>query len=280
MILLRDVTDRRRASEEREQLVRRKSDFVATVSHELRTPLFSIHGALQLLAGGPSRLEPPDRRLLQIALASSERLAKITTEILDVSRLDAQQRRPPRREPLAADRLVADALFDASHVARAAGVTVEAHVPPSLPLMFGDHDQLVQVLVNLLSNAVKFSPTEATVRVTADADDAFVSLSVQDQGRGLAIAKEIIERHGGRIEVTSPPGGGAMFTVFVPRAPASLDVPASPEPEPLTATGVGPARLLVVDDDDDVRAIVVEALERARFSVRHPGSGSYRPAGP
>ena len=303
VMLLRDVTDRRRASEEREQLVRRKSDFVATVSHELRTPLFSIHGALQLLAGGPSKLEPPDRRLLQIALASSERLAKITNDILDVSRMDAQQRRPPRREPLAVDRLVADALFDASHAARTAGVTIEARVPPSLPLMFGDHDQLVQVLVNLLSNAVKFSPADAVVLVSADADAAFVSVSVQDQGRGvaaadvnrlfemytrvsgdkalspqgtglgLAIAKDIVEQHGGRIEVTSPAGGGALFTVFVPRAPISLSVTAAAEPDVVTATKVGHAHLLVVDDDDDVRAVVVEALERARFHVRQALSG-------
>ena len=302
VLQLRDVTEQRRATEEREQLVRRKADFVATVSHELRTPLFSIHGALQLLVGGPSHLEPQDRRLVQIALASCERLARIANEILDVSRMEARQALQPRREPVAAERVLADALFDVSQMARAAGVAIDTRIPSGLPLMLGDHDQLVQVLVNLLSNAVKFSAPGATIAIAGAADGTFVSLSVIDRGRGipaadidklfdkyhrahegesapkgtglgLAIAKDIVEHHGGRITVSSPPSGGATFTVFIPRAPADTRVPDSPATEAVIATKVGPARLLVVDDDDDVREVVVEALERARFSVARASDG-------
>lgn len=303
VLLLRDITEQRRAAEERERLVRRKSDFVATVSHELRTPLFSIHGALQLLVGGPSHLEPQDRRLVQIALASCERLAKITNEILDVSRMEARQALQPRREPVAVERLVADALFDVGHMARAAGVSIDTGLPAGLPLMLGDHDQLVQVLVNLLSNAIKFSPAGTVVTVSAAADSTFVSVSVVDRGcgigaadverlfekyhrsktgetpapegtgLGLAIAKEIAHQHGGRITVVSPPEGGATFTLFVPRAPADTGAQPRGEHDVVIGTKVGPARVLVVDDDPDVRQVVVEALERARFLVRSAADG-------
>lgn len=233
---------------ERRELELLKSQFVSTVSHELRTPLTSLRGALGLLAGGVLGDLPPDARsTVEIAQRSILRLVTLVNDILDIERIEQGTlalRIGPH--PLAA--LLAGSVEEVEPLAREAGITLDVSHPPGE--VVGDGDRLVQVIVNLLSNALKFSPRGSTVRLRAWETPDGVEVQVEDQGRGipashrdivferfrqvevsdaagqrgaglgLAIARSIIEMHGGRIGVDSEPGRGSIFWFRIPRARA------------------------------------------------------------
>jgi signal transduction histidine kinase/CheY-like chemotaxis protein len=278
VVMLRDVTEQRRAAAERERFVTQNTELVSRVSHELRTPIAAIQGALQLVLGtGHQGLDGDGRRLLESALRSGERLARIVHEILDISSIDAA-RPASGPQPVAAERLVIDALLDVSRIAAEKTVRIDSAVVPNLPRLRGDPDHLVQVLVNLLVNAVTHSPAGSTVTVSAWPEKGMVVLAVRDQGpgigpgrrdtvlgsAGLATSKALVEQHGGRMAIESTPGAGATFLLYLPEAPARHAEPpvsAGPAIEPPAV------RILVADDDDDLRGIVTEALEAQGFAV-------------
>ena len=251
---------------ERYELEQLKSQFVSTVSHELRTPLTSLRGALGLLAAGVLGDLPPDaRNAVEIAQRSIQRLVTLVNDILDVERIE-QGRLSLQigSYPLAA--LLARSVEEVGPLALEAGITLDVSHPPGE--IEGDADRLVQVVVNLLSNALKFSPRGSTVRLRAWETPDGVEVQVEDRGRGipasqhdavferfrqvevsdaagqrgaglgLAIAKSIVEMHGGRIGVESQPGQGSIFWFRIPR-----------RAEALAGIGAGPRRLSDVDSE-------------------------------
>ncbi len=306
LVVLRDVTEQRRAAAEREALDRLKRDVVSVVSHELRTPLTAVRGALQvILENDEAPLRPEQRRLLSVAYSSCDRLMRIANDMLDMSRLE-MNRLGLRRSAVAVAPLLRAALFDVGESARQASVRIDTDVPADTPPLLADGDRVVQVLVNLLSNAIKVSSAGSAVAVTVRAAGEFVRFDVRDEGPGLSvderarlfeqfqpldpagtrkpgtglglvIARGLVQQHGGQVSVDSTPGRGSTFTVTLPRAqePTFPIPPESHEP-PLARTPVDgrhPSHVLVCDDDDDIRAVLSEALRQRRYRVSGASNG-------
>jgi signal transduction histidine kinase len=234
----RDVTDERRLEAE-------KSDFIATVSHELRTPMAGVHGAAQTLLRRDSELTDEHRReLVEMIATQSERLVRITEEVLLATQID--------RGELSVEREAVDvgalarATVEAMRTQLPEPVVVEVDVDPDVAVAAGAPARLQQVLVNLLDNAAKYGDTPITIRV--DTADGVVRITVADAGPGLTLAeqqrifekfyragpqltrtsggtglglyisRELVQRMGGRLAVYSEPGAGATFVVELPRA--------------------------------------------------------------
>ncbi|GGI70561.1 histidine kinase [Polymorphobacter multimanifer] len=220
--------------------------FAADVAHELKNPLASLRSAVDTLG----QIEAPDlrARLMDVILDDVARIDRLITDISDASRLDAELSRS-RFESIDAAALAAGLVEAYSVAPLPRGVSI-AMAPASGPAMVeGEPARLAQVLRNLIDNALSFSPDGGKVELAAEADGALVRLSVTDQGPGvppenrsdvftrfysqrpeaedygrhsglgLSIVASIVVAHGGRIEVTDPPGGkGAAFIVSLPAA--------------------------------------------------------------
>ncbi|HET9691369.1 MAG TPA: ATP-binding protein [Acidimicrobiales bacterium] len=232
----------------RQELDRRKDEFVSSVSHELRTPLTSIRGSLRLVeAGVLGELPAEAAEAVAIASRNAERLVDLVNDILDLERM-----RTGRVELVRSDTDVAGLVTAAAAalgpVAEAGGIRVQVSCPPIRAWV--DPGRMHQVLVNLLSNAIKYSPEGSTVTVTGEVAGDWARLTVRDQGRGipadrleriferfeqveaadsrggrgtglgLAITRHVVDAHGGRIWADSRPGEGSAFTVVVPVEPS------------------------------------------------------------
>jgi signal transduction histidine kinase len=225
------------------EMDRAKSSFVAIASHELRTPLSAILGFAELLA---HRRFPPEevRRLAEIVRRETERLVRIVSDLLDLSRLERGLAPALRRA--AVD--VGPALAAAVELFRRPGAShrVVVEVAPALPSVDADADALDRIVKNLVANAVKYSPPRSTVtvRARARADGRAVQLCVDDEGRGipaaalphvfepyyrapdalgaargagigLAVVKALVDAHGGVIRVESA-ATGTRVTLELP----------------------------------------------------------------
>ncbi|MFL6216147.1 MAG: ATP-binding protein [Blastocatellia bacterium] len=197
IIVFHDVSERRRAEREREQLLRReqtarseaeganrlKDEFLATVSHELRTPLNAILGWASLL-----NRHTPDEATLRVAASVIERNAKgqaeIINDILDVSRIvTGKLRLEPHVIELAP--IIEMALDTVHPAAEAKSITITAAYDPTASVVMGDPDRLQQVIWNLLSNAIKFTPRGGHIDVRLERAGALAEIKVSDSGIGI-----------------------------------------------------------------------------------------------
>lgn len=279
---------------------RLKDEFVSIVSHELRTPLTSIRGSVQLVLDEPGSVPHLEhQQLLQIALNNCERLVRIINDMLDVAKIESGNI-TLKLKPVNVVEIVRQSIQVVEGPARLAQVTLDARLPARLRPVMVDPDRIVQALVNLLSNAVKFAPQGSTVTITATGSDTIVTLTVADQGEGiapenlhrlfkkfqqvdssssrrkggtglgLAITKALVEQHGGRIFVDSEINKGTRFSFTLPAATAEEADAVSLAP--VAANRDGSARLavrrvLVVDDDDDFRVLIRAQLSNAGYQV-------------
>lgn len=215
-----------------------RSALLRSVSHDLRSPLSTIRAvASDLLSGAPYDDETRNE-LISLVADEAERLDRLVANLLSLSRIEAGAL-DPDRQALAVDELVAHA---AGRLARlTSGRRVQLDLPDGLPLVDGDYVQIDQVVSNLLENAARHSPPGSTIRIGARASGDVVELRIDDEGLGvapferhrifepfrrgegsassgigLAICKAIVEAHGGRIEATEAPGGGARFGLSLP----------------------------------------------------------------
>jgi signal transduction histidine kinase len=238
------IDDLSGAKEAAEAASRTKTRLLANMSHELRTPLALILGPVRKLLSGTS--DTRTRRDLETVERNAQVLLKHLSDLLDVAKLETD-RLEVDRAPLDLVALVRRtvALFEV--VASERRITLTVETPSALPIL-GDAAKLERLLLNLLSNAMKFVPDGGRVRVAVETDGSRVALVVEDDGPGipdalrevvfepfrrgdddttrrfggtglgLTIAKEIVERHGGRIAVGDGIDGGARFTVELPQA--------------------------------------------------------------
>lgn len=222
---------------------RERRELIANVSHELRTPIGALRAVLENIVDG---VEPADPETLRTMLAQAERLGRLVSQLLDLSRLDAGA------EPLVSRRFpVAPLLEGAVRDARAASgsaVTVQLSVEPSTLAAAGDPDRIRQVMDNLLDNAIRHSPDGGRVRVGARNGRGTIDLEVSDEGPGipageadrvferfyradsahsadggtglgLAIARWIVELHGGTIRAEARVPRGCRMIVALPPGP-------------------------------------------------------------
>ncbi|MES2171227.1 MAG: ATP-binding protein [Actinomycetota bacterium] len=238
LLLAEDRTESYRLDE-----VRR--DFVANISHELKTPIGAVGllaEALQAASDEPEQVKRFAKRLTK----ESERLSRITQEIIELSRLQAADALT-KPDVVEIDQVIAQAIdqnrvaADSSHVSIAHGGDRGAEV-------YGDEPLLVVALHNLIANAIQYSPRSSRVGVGVTNADGIVEIAVTDQGigipdedrdrvferfyridparsrhtggsgLGLAIVKHVVQNHGGDIRVWSQPGKGSTFTIRLPEA--------------------------------------------------------------
>lgn len=227
------------AAKEGEKL---RSALLDSVTHEFRTPLTSIKASVTSLLSDSNLNPSQNRELLTVIDEESDRLNRLVGEAAEMAQLDAGQVEL-RREPHQIKEAITRAVEESRQVL--ANHPVECVVPDSLPVLRIDLDRIKEVLAQLLENAGKYSPEGTPIRITAEYKDKRVTVSVADRGpgiddfeqalifdkfyrgrgqrtriqgtgMGLAIAKAIVEAHGGSIGVTSQLGSGSVFSFTVP----------------------------------------------------------------
>jgi PAS domain S-box-containing protein len=317
-VILRDISERKRAENEKTLLLaseraarsnaehtsRMKDEFLATLSHELRTPLNAILGWSQLLLQTPD----PTHDLKQ-GLGAIERNARMQTQLiedlLDMSRIISGKLRldVQRIVPIT---FIESAIDSVRPAAEAKGVRIEQMLDPLAGPIAGDPSRLQQVMWNLLSNAIKFTPKNGKVQVILERVNSHLEITVADTGQGiapdflpfvfdrfrqadpsttrkhgglgigLAIAKQLVDLHGGNIYVKSPgEGRGASFMVHLPLSvvhahavegerlhPRSAGV--TTDCAPMYLAGI---KVLVVDDEPDARELIKRVLENCQAQV-------------
>lgn len=198
-----------------------RRDLIANVSHDLRTPLVSLRGYLEMVATRGDGLDEPQRaQYLAIALRQSERLAALIDELFELARLDYRGL-TLNRERFAFDELAADVVQKFRLVAESRGVTLVAMAAPGLPFVDADLGLVERVLENLIGNALKHTPAGGTVRVAARRDGDRVVAEVCDSGPGIAAADlpHVFDRHfrgaSGAGDATA--GGGAGLGLAIAR---------------------------------------------------------------
>jgi two-component system phosphate regulon sensor histidine kinase PhoR len=237
LLLMRDVTEARRAEATRR-------DFVANASHELRTPIAAIRAAAETLLSGAVDDPAAARGFIEIVSRHAERLARLTQDLLDLSRIESRQLQL-EAVPVDVAGVVRQVLELLSDSARAKGLELSSEVEPRT-LVRADGRALEQVLVNLVENGIKYT-AEGSVRVRAERADGTCTILVKDTGPGierhhlpriferfyrvdagrsrdqggtglgLAIVKHLVIVMGGDVDVESD-SSGTRFAVRLPAA--------------------------------------------------------------
>jgi signal transduction histidine kinase len=222
-----------------------QSEFVSAVSHEFRTPLTSLRQLSEMLAKGRVPTEDLRRKSYDIMSGESERLQRLVESLLDFGRIEANAFRY-RLEAIDPAKMAREVVAEFQEKAAAQGYRVELDAAGALPSIHGDREALGLALRNLLENAVKYSPECRIVWVALARENSRLAIRVRDKGMGipaseqkeifkrfvrgsgskaahiqgtgvgLAMARRIIDGHGGEIRLESEPGKGSTFTILLP----------------------------------------------------------------
>lgn len=224
-----------------------KSEFLNIASHELRTPMTSIKGSLGLLTSGAlGELNTEVLNLVKIAESETDRLIRLTNDILDMAKIEARKM-PLKPNWISLMQLIQKTAESMQGYLNSSNVNIQIHDMNSITV-YADEDRIQQVLTNLLSNAIKFSPPGKSVEVIVEASTGTpLKIMVQDHGKGippgqkqllfqkfrqatspenplvkgtglgLAIARALVEEHQGQIGVDSKPNEGCTFYFTLPQ---------------------------------------------------------------
>ncbi|HVH29897.1 MAG TPA: ATP-binding protein [Vicinamibacterales bacterium] len=272
-----------------EESNRLKDEFLATLSHELRTPLNAILGWVQMLQSGELTTARA-RQAIDVIGRNARLQAQLIEDILDVSRI-ITGKLEIERAPVSVPQLIDTAIAGVSPAADAKRITLDRRLAAELPPLEGDPKRLHQVLNNVLANSVKFTPEGGAVELDCTIDGTWLVMEIRDSGAGiareflpfvfdrfrqadskstrnhgglglgLAIARHLVEQHGGKISARSDgPGQGTTVSIRLPAGSGSSLGPL------LTAADGGDLRLdgvaiLVVEDQPDSREMLATLLE-------------------
>ena len=231
LVVLHDMTEQRKNEEMRRE-------FVANVSHELRTPLTNIRSYAETLADSAGQLAPAtEKKFLGVILNESDRMTHIVQDLLTLSRLDSG-RDELKLARFSFGQAVQD-LYNAVYMdAQRHGHALTLSMPDDLPQVVADRERILQVMMNVVSNAIKYTPDGGKISISAGRTDRQVWMLVDDNGigipaadrdriferfyrvdkarsrqsggtgLGLSIAKELVDRHKGRLELVDKEGPG------------------------------------------------------------------------
>jgi len=287
----------RAARSEAERLSHVKDEFLATLSHELRTPLNAIQGWATLLR--EKRARPEDHQRGLETIERNVRIqTQIVNDLLDMSRIISGKIHL-EVQPLYLHDVVAQAIESVLQTAAAKNIRLLPLLDSRIGLVRGDPNRLQQVLWNLLSNAIKFTPSGGRVQVVLERVNSHVEISVEDSGigirdeflpyvfdrfrqadpgtsrkfgglgLGLSIVKSLVELHGGSVRVKSPGENlGSTFIVALPishvregKAASATRMATTVSLDQAELPRLEGIRVLVVDDEQDGRALVARILD-------------------
>lgn len=237
--ILRDVTQQK-------EIDRMKTELVSMVAHELRSPLTSISGFSELLLDEDIDREQSEE-YARIILTEASRLSDLINKFLDISRIESG-RIQPKKSYVDLNDTIQMVVGNNSYLASRKTIEVEVHESPVAASVYADNGMMEQVFLNLFSNAIKYSPGKTRIDIVVKSSQQNVVVEVHDQGfgipreaipkifdkfyrvtddenvrestgsgLGLALVKQIIDMHGGHLEVSSEVGKGSVFSAIMPK---------------------------------------------------------------
>ncbi len=237
--ILRDITQQK-------EIDRMKTELVSMVAHELRSPLTSISGFSELLLDDDMETGQ-QREYANIILTEATRLSELINKFLDISRIESGRIQPKMAE-VDLNETIQMVVGNNSYLAAQKNIFVEVHEAPNLTPVHADSGMMEQVFINLFSNAIKYSPENTRIDIVLKNANQKVVVEVHDQGYGipkeaqgkifdkffrvtedqnvrestgtglgLSLVRQIVEMHGGRMELESEVGKGSVFSVILPK---------------------------------------------------------------
>ena len=218
-----------------------KNEFISSVSHELRTPLTAIKGWGETLMTDGNQDVDMMQKGMKVIVSETERLSQMVEELLDFSRIESGRLTLVKTKmDLLAE--LEDAVLIYGERAKRENITFAYDGPEMLPFIFGDKNRLRQVFINIIDNAIKYSDSGDSVTVTAGENDGYIIVKVADtgcgisavdlpkiktkfykanqtrrgSGIGLALANEIVNMHGGELQIESKENVGTTVTILLP----------------------------------------------------------------
>jgi signal transduction histidine kinase/ActR/RegA family two-component response regulator len=299
----RALDEERNARAEAEQLARMRDDFLGAVSHELRAPLSAINGWAEILARSGQK-DPMSARAAEVIRRNAQIQTALINDLLDMTTMSAG-RMDLEYEVIDLSRVAREAVTSHLAAAQAKGLALDWRRCEQV-IVEGDERRLAQVVTNAITNAIKFTPAGGQVSLATGTEGGWAVLRIADTGRGisaaflphvfdrlrkeegmaaartgglglgLAIARGIVELHGGTIEIDSPgPGKGTTLTVRLPLADAVSEEDAYRS----SMAALDPSfdlvgsRVLVVDDEADAREVAQVALTSMGANVQLAANG-------
>jgi signal transduction histidine kinase len=239
-LYVKDLT----ATKEYEKL---KSDMISLMSHELRTPLTSINGFAELLTADEN-IPAPSREFVSIIANESQRMSRMINTFLSVTQLQRKDKQEVLKIPLRLDEVVRETITSLQPVAKKKRIRLIEQPAHRIPPVAADKSLITQAVKNLLNNAIKYSPERTTVTVSTALEAESVRVCVEDRGfgipaeakervwdkfyrvvregqekdeestgLGLSFVREVVEQHGGRVDLDSEEGRGSRFSFTLPR---------------------------------------------------------------
>jgi two-component system, sensor histidine kinase ChiS len=291
------------ANQELQQLDQLKSKFISMASHELRTPLIAIQGYVDLIREGKGgEISESQRTMLDTVSRNATRLARIVSELLDISRIE-ENKLVLERVPVSLGNIVSEIAEEQQPYLESRGHRLTLEIAEALPLVDGDPDRISQVVINLLGNAIKYTPDGGRIHIRVHPEPDWVHLEVRDTGigikaedigklfkrfstlgdvtkhrtgkneflaggtgLGLSIVQGIVQAHDGRIWVESEYGQGSTFHVQWPIAHgASHETRPAQTQRSEEAQSVAPAFKVIHFDQPN--AVQIETASDERLSI-------------